>query len=370
MLSFVSRTPFSYSSADFGQSPFLVFWELTRACDLVCQHCRACAQPKRHPNELNTDQALRLIDALTRFPKPPMLILTGGDPLKRDDLPQIVKYAVDRKLHVALTPSATPLLTLDAVAELKEMGLAGLAMSLDGATAEHHDRFRGVEGSYARTLSIIEGAAAMGLHVQVNTTLTRSNFEQIETMAETLRPLGLGTWSVFFLVPVGRGLATERMSPAAYEMAFAKLLKLAGEMPYRIKTTEAPHYRRFVAQHAPQMAARAVLTVPTNDGRGVMFISHTGDIYPTGFLPKKCGKFPDDCPVDVYQNSPVFLALRDPTQLKGKCGACNFKTVCGGSRARAYAVTRDYLAAEPDCAYIPPGWTGGGQRENRLAILS
>jgi len=348
----------------------LVFWELTRACDLVCQHCRACAQPTRHPNELDTATSLKLIDAITLFPKPPMLILTGGDPLKRDDLRQLVKHAVERKLHVALTPSATPLLTLDAVRELQDMGLAGLAMSLDGATAAHHDTFRGVAGSYDRTLSIIQGATAMGMHVQVNTTVTRSNFDQIETMAETLRPLGIGTWSVFFLVPVGRGLATERMSPEAYDLAFAKLWKLAGEMPYRIKTTEAPHYRRFVAQHAPEQAARAVLSVPTNDGRGVMFVSHTGDIYPTGFLPKKCGKFPADSPVDIYQNSPVFTELRDPNRLKGKCGACNFKTVCGGSRARAYAVTRDYLAAEPDCAYIPPGWTPTGPANQRLALTS
>lgn len=346
----------NYTSADFGHSPLLVFWETTRACDLACQHCRACAQPKRHPKELDTAQSLRLIDQLSDFPKPPMLILTGGDPLKREDLHQLVTHAVKRSLHVALTPSATPLLTRDAIAKLRDAGLAGMALSLDGADAITHDRFRGVSGSYDKTFQAIRFATEMGLHLQINTTVARENLCQLDTMASDLAQMNIKTWSVFFLVPVGRGLMEKRLLPHEYETVFARLWHHQTHQPYRVKTTEAPHYRRFVSQHAPESAAKAVLAAPTNDGKGVMFVSHTGDIYPSGFLPKRCGKFPDDSIVDTYQNSPIFRDLRDPTKLTGKCGACPFNSICGGSRARAYAVTRDYLAAEPDCGFIPPGY--------------
>ncbi len=350
----MSRPPVDYTASDFAEGPLLVFWELTRACDLVCKHCRACAQPKRHPNELDTAQSLRLIDSLCDFDKPPMLVLTGGDPLKREDLPQLVRHAVGRRLRVALTPSATPLLTRDALAKLCNAGLSALALSLDGATAGTHDRFRGVPGSFDRTFDALEIALRLGLHVQVNTTVSRDNLSELDAIAMGLSSFGIATWSVFFLVPVGRGLMEKRLHAVQYESVFARLWHHSSRMPYRIKTTEAPHYRRYVMQNAPESAARAVLTAPTNDGRGVMFVSHTGDVFPSGFLPKRCGRFPDDSPVDVYRNSPVFRDLRDPAKLKGKCGQCPFNTVCGGSRARAYAVYRDLLAPEPDCAYYPP----------------
>jgi len=352
----MTSTPFDYSAADFPHSPLLVFWELTRACDLACQHCRACAQPKGHPNELGTELSLRLIDQIATFPKPPMLILTGGDPLKRPDLEALVVHAVGKKLRVALTPSTTPLLTRSTLHRLKEIGLSAIALSLDGADAGTHDRFRGMPGSYERTIDALHDARRLGLHVQVNTTVSLDNLDQIDTLADTLAPLGIATWSIFFLVPVGRGLMEKRLSPMQYEVTFSRLLYHSTHQPYRIKTTEAPHYRRFVSQVAPESSARSVLSAPTNDGRGVMFVSHTGKIYPSGFLPKTCGTFPEDSLVDVYQKSPLFVDLRDPTKLKGKCGFCSFKSVCGGSRARAFAITRDPLAAEPDCAYVPPGY--------------
>jgi len=348
--------PIDYSAADFPTSPLLVFWELTRACDLVCHHCRACAQPQRHPNELDTEQSLRLIDSLCEFEKPPLLVLTGGDPLKRPDLEAIVKHAIARSLRVALTPSATPLLTRDALSRLRDAGLSALALSLDGATADTHDAFRGVPGSFDRTFEALQVATQLGLHVQINTTVSLDNLTQLDSIADALASLGIATWSVFFLVPVGRGLMEKRLHPMQYETVFAQLWHHANKQPYRVKTTEAPHYRRYVIQNAPESAARAVLTAPTNDGRGVMFVSHTGDIYPSGFLPKRCGKFPDDSPVSVYQNSSIFRDLRDPSKLKGKCGVCPFNTVCGGSRARAYAVNRDILSSEPDCAYVPAGY--------------
>jgi AdoMet-dependent heme synthase len=353
----MSARGFDYSASDFPHSPLLVFWELTRACDLVCQHCRACAQPRRHPNELDTERSLALIDSLGAFPKPPMLVLTGGDPLKRDDLDLLIQRAVGRELRVALTPSATPLLTRDALSRLKDIGLSAIALSLDGIDAKTHDAFRGVPGSYARTLDAMAHATELGFHVQINTTVSRENLSQIDAMAASLGNFAISTWSVFFLVPVGRGLMEKRLSPVQYEMVFAKLLKHSRVQNYRIKTTEAPHYRRFVSQQVPEQVAKSVLMAPTNDGRGVMFVSHVGDIYPSGFLPRCCGRFPNQSVVETYQHSPLFVDLRDATKLKGKCGACPYNTVCGGSRARAYAVTRDPLAAEPDCCFVPPGYS-------------
>ena len=349
----------------FDQGPLLVFYETTRACDLVCQHCRACAQPRPHPLELKPAQTEQLLRELASFPRPPLLVLTGGDPFKRVDLERIVRTARDAGLTVAITPSATPLVTRDALARLRDAGVSRLALSLDGADAATHDAFRGVPGSFERTFEILTDARELGLPLQINTTITQRNAPQVDAMADLLGAQGIAMWSVFFLVPVGRGLRTQRLAPAQYEQVFERLWHHAQRQPYGIKTTEAPHYRRFVlqrrgdpqrdpSQHRGPRIQRAPLGV--NDGKGVMFISHTGQMFPSGFLPIECGRFPRDSIVKTYQHHPMFQALRDPDQLKGKCGACDFRANCGGSRARAYALTRDPLAAEPDCLHQPPGW--------------
>lgn len=354
--------PTPYTQEDFAHSPFVVFYEVTRACDLLCKHCRACAQPYRHPLELTTEQSRALIGQLADFPKRPVLVFTGGDPMKREDVFALVEYAVEKGLQTAMTPSATPLVTRKAVERLQQAGISRLALSLDAADAETHDAFRGVSGSFARTLEILADAHAIGLPIQVNTTITQRNVHQVDEMAEMLASLGIVLWSVFFLIPVGRGLAEQRIAPEQYEKVFAKLWHHAQRQPYSIKTTEAHHYRRFVLQRQgnPQYQPDRVLPgriqrapLGVNDGKGVMFISHTGSIYPSGFMPIRCGKFPRDSVIDVYQNSELFQALRDADRLKGKCGVCEYRHICGGSRARAYALTRDSLAAEPDCVYIP-----------------
>lgn len=347
----------AYSYADLAFSPFITFFEVTRACDLVCQHCRACAQPTRHPNELNTTLALELIDQLAQFNKPPVLVFTGGDPLKRPDIFVLVQHARQRGLTVAMTPSATPLVTREALLQLRAMGLHRLAVSLDGNDAATHDSFRGVPGSYDRTLEILGDARDVGLPLQINTTITRRNVDQLDAMADLVARQGVALWSVFFLVPVGRGLGPQRIAPEQYETVFEKLWHHAQTQPYAIKTTEAPHYRRFVLRHDgnPQRGSgRAPIGV--NDGKGVMFISHTGQIFPSGFMPIECGRFPRDSVIGVYRDNATFQALRDPERLKGKCGSCEYRSICGGSRARAYALTRDPLAAEPDCTYRPAGY--------------
>ncbi len=350
----------SYGRRDFQHSPFVVFYELTQACDLVCKHCRACAQPARAADELDSQQARQLLEQLATFPKPPMLVLTGGDPLKRPDVYELVEHGVRLGLDVAMTPSATPLVTADALQRLHAAGLHRLALSLDGADAATHDAFRGVRGSFDRTLEILAAARRIGLPLQVNTTIAASNVHQVDALAEMLAERGIVLWSVFFLVPVGRGQELERISPLQYEQVFERLWHHAQRQPYGIKTTEAPQYRRFVLrrqgnpQQSPGGASghqRAPLGI--NDGRGVMFVSHRGVIYPSGFLPVVCGQFPRDAVVDVYQHHPSFQALRDANRLQGKCGRCEFRHVCGGSRARSFAVTGDMLAAEPDCPYLP-----------------
>jgi len=386
--------PSPYTPEDFGRSPLMFYYEVTQACDLVCKHCRASAQEHAAPGELTTEQSMALVDQVASFPRQPTVVFTGGDPLKRPDLFALIRHAVSRGLQVALTPSATPLATRQAFEQAKEAGVHALGISLDGADAATHDAFRGWEGSFDRTLRMLADARELDLPVQVNTTITRRNFHQIDALAALLAGRGIAMWSVFFLVPVGRGVEEERIKPEEYEIAFERLWHHAQRQPYAVKTTEAPHYRRYVLQHggnplaaprhaghggadpssgipagrqtrprpqaeshddAPDRLARHRAPLGVGDGKGVMFVSHVGEIYPAGFLPLVCGRFPRDNVVEVYQNHPVFRMLRDANQLKGICGVCEYRYVCGGSRARAYAVTGDPLAAEPDCVYVPTG---------------
>jgi radical SAM protein with 4Fe4S-binding SPASM domain len=281
--------------------------------------------------------------------------------MKRPDVCDLIEHAVKLGLKTAMTPSATPLMTYDAVKRLKQAGLLRLALSLDAADPQTHDDFRRVPGSFQRTMEILGDARSIGLPIQVNTTITRYNADQVDEMAQLMASLEIELWSVFFLVPVGRGLHEQRIPAWKYEEVFEKLYHHARTQSFAIKTTEAPQYRRYVLE---QMQDDALLRKPArdrvqraplgvNDGRGVMFVSHTGMVYPSGFMPIACGKFPDRSIVDIYQHSETFVGLRDKNRLKGKCGVCEYKNVCGGSRARTYAVTGDPYAAEPDCVYIP-----------------
>jgi len=356
-----------YTQSDFGINPLMFYYEVTQACDLVCKHCRASAQERAAEDELPTELSLRLIDQAASFPRKPHIVFTGGDPLKRADIFTLIRYAVQKELQVALTPSATPLATRQAFEEAKNAGVQAFGISLDAPNDKIHDSFRGFEGSFDKTTEMLENAQSLQIPVQVNTSITRRNVDYIDEMAEYLcRFGGVVMWSLFFLVPVGRGIEEERISPEEYETAFAKLWHHANEKPFAIKTTEAPHYRRFVlrqggnplkppqraedeTKYSPRTHSRAPLGI--TDGRGIMFVSHNGSIYPAGFLPLECGRFPQDSVVEVYQRHPTFKALQNPDNYKGICGRCEYRYVCGGSRARAFAVTGDPLEAEPDCCY-------------------
>ncbi|CAN5559984.1 TIGR04053 family radical SAM/SPASM domain-containing protein [soil metagenome] len=338
-----------YSASQLFRSPRTVYWEVTRACDMACQHCRAGAQPDRHERELSQAQGEMLIDELLSFPRSPLLVLTGGDPMKRDDLPELIGFASRRGMEVALTLAATPLVTKRALIAMQQQGLKRLTIALDGIDAATHDGMRGEQGSYARTMENLRFAKEIGLPMQVSTLISRRNVLQVDGIASLLEPLGVTEWSVHLLVPLGRGRSEQRIDPFEVEHLFAELFAQSRKRSFRVKTADAPQYRRYLHQNGQVQANK----VSMNDGKGVMFVSHTGDIYPGALLPVWSGRFPIDSPVTVYQRSPVFTALRDPSKLKGKCGVCEFRSVCGGSRARAYAVTRDMLAPEPDCSYQP-----------------
>jgi len=232
---------------DFNDRPYIVIWETTQSCDLACVHCRACAQPARSPFELSTTEAKGLIDQIAEM-RAPVFVLTGGDPLKRPDIYELVQYATTRGVHTSMTPSATPRLTRAAIAGLKQRRLARLAVSLDGSTAEIHDAFRRVAGSYECTLNAVRWAREVGLHVQINTTITRRNLADVDSMVRLLETLDIVLWSVFFLVPTGRGQSSDLITAEEFESIFENLYRTSGRVRFDIKTTEAQHYRRFLLQ--------------------------------------------------------------------------------------------------------------------------
>ena len=364
------------AEVDFEQAPFLVIWEVTRACDLACRHCRAEAVTHRNPLELTTAEGKRLLEDVRRFGRP-LFVLTGGDPLKRPDVIELVEHGASIGLRMAMTPSGTPLMTEPVLRDLKAAGLSRLAVSLDGSTAVIHDAFRGVDGSWAWTIRMLESAREIGLTTQVNTTVSLHNLDDFDRLCELMVRLDISLWSVFFLVPTGRARASDVASVEQFESVFHRMYDLAATAPFDVKSTAAPQYRRVILQR--QVAERrtgrrteapAPLTAGigfsladgvgrargVNDGDGFVFVSHVGAIYPSGFLPLAAGNVRRDDIMQVYRTSPLFRALRDRDRLKGKCGVCEYRDVCGGSRARAYAVTGDYLESEPFCAHVPVRW--------------
>jgi radical SAM protein len=371
------------NAIDFNERPFIAIWEVTQACDLACVHCRASAQPDRHPMELSTDEGKHLIDQIAAL-KVPVFVLTGGDPIKRPDLFELIGHARSTGVRVSLTPSATPLLTRDIIVRLKEAGLARLAVSMDGARAETHDAFRGMAGSFARTLDAVRWANEIGLPVQINTTFSRRNIAEIDDLVALMEGLRITLWSVFFLVPTGRGQLNDLLNAEEFEQVFAKIHSLSKTARFDIKTTEAQHYRRFLLQQrvserkadtgdfaTREKTSDAIGRAPRglNDGKGFVFISHTGEVFPSGFLPISAGNIRQQ-PLDIiYRESPLFRSLRDTSKLEGKCGACEFKQICGGSRARAYALTGNPNAEEPCCIHFPKGYIQPPPSQRRASNL-
>ena len=354
---------------DFNVSPFTVVWEVTRACVLHCVHCRAVAQRWRHPRELTTTEGKQLLASIKEFGDP-ILVLTGGDPMMRPDLTELIEYAVQALgLRASLTPSSTPMVTRERLLEVQQAGIKRVAMSLDGATAEVHDAFRGHRGSFERTMNILADLRAIGMPFQINSTVTNINVDTLPALMEHVRASGAVQWSVFFLVPTGRASAEQMVSPERHEELMHWLAELSETSSFDIKSTAAPFYRRVaITRRRAQAQGEAVtfagagfryqdgLDRPmqgVNDGKGFVFISHVGEVYPSGFLPVSGGNVRELPLPRIYRESQLFRDLRNPDLLKGKCGACEFREVCGGSRARAYGLTGDLFAPDPACAYTP-----------------
>lgn len=336
----------------------MVVWEVTRACALACRHCRAEAQVRPSPEELSRWNSLRVIDQVAEL-KPQLFILTGGDPACRADLPELIAYASRKGLRVAVSPSATPRWLRQDLRTLRDAGLQAISLSLDGAEESTHDAFRGVPGTWKRTLQAYENAQAAGLSVQINTTFSRQNHQEFAAFTDLITQLNPTMWSIFLLVPTGRATVSDQLNATEVEDLFGKLADFSRTAPCGVKTTEGHHYRRILLQREHQPPEASLRLQGVGDGKGFVFISHRGEVFPSGFLPLPCGKVPEDNLEKIYRDSPIFRALRDDRLLEGKCGRCPFRRVCGGSRARAYAITGNYLAEEPLCPYQPgqdPTW--------------
>lgn len=343
---------------DFNERPYILFWEVTRACALACRHCRAIAQPRAHPEELTHEEAMALVEQIAQL-APPMLVLTGGDPMMRRDIFDIITRAAERGLRVALSPAATPRLLHTDFRRLREAGVVSMSLSLDGATRSSHDAFRGVPHTFERTMEAARMAKEAGIQLQINTTITRSTLPELDAFADILRQIRPDVWSVFLLVPTGRATPEELPEAAALEQLWTRLLELRAELPFAIKTTEGHHYRRALLQAARAGQGTAPRhMVPTRDGKGVAFISHVGEIQPSGFLPLTAGNVRTDDLAAIYRTHPLFVRLRDDDALGGKCGHCEYRRLCGGSRSRAYGTCGDYMAAEPLCNYMPAALRG------------
>ncbi|MFZ4774346.1 MAG: radical SAM protein [Terrimicrobiaceae bacterium] len=340
-------------SFSLNDRPVIIIWEVTRRCALACRHCRAVASPRRDPEEISADEIERVLDQVAEA-APLFFILTGGDPASREDLTHIVRRARDRGLRVAISPSATPRLLREDFAELRAAGVERMSLSLDGASEATHDAFRGVRGTWEWTRRAIEKARVADMEFQINTTFSRTNIGEWDAFAELIRKMEPKMWSIFLLVPTGRAQADEMLDAAETEELWHRLADFQKQTGVPVKTTEGPHFRRVMAQRSKGGESKSPWKfAPTNDGKGFVFISHRGDIQPSGFLPITCGNVRTGNLLDVYRNAPVFQALRDADQLGGKCGRCEYRKICGGSRARAYALTGDYLAEEPCCSYQP-----------------
>ena len=342
---------------DFNQSPLLVIWEVTQACDLACVRCRAIAQPERNPAELTTEEGRELLAEVKRFGNP-LMVFTGGDPLKRPDLYDLARHSVSVGLRTNITPSATPLLTAAAIDEFKNCGISRMAISLDGPDAPTHDGLRQEDGTYECAMFALRHARDIGLETQVQTTVTRRNLSLLGHIAEQVGEVQAKMWSLFFPINTSE---PDDLTGDEYEKVFEFLYEISKVAPFEVKTTEGLHYRRYIAQrlkaeHGGRGGLNGRLlwrTTAVSDGRGFVFISHTGEIFPSGFLPVSGGNIRNDSLVDVYQNSSLFRLLREPSAKLGKCSYCEFSKICGGSRARAYALTGNYLEADPRCNYQP-----------------
>lgn len=353
-----------HAPRELSQTPINVYWEMTQACALACRHCRAEAMPCADPNELSFEQGLHFLRQIREFGDPmPQLILTGGDPLARRDLFDLIDAARELGISTSITPAATGSLTREVLVRLKEHGVEGLGLSLDGSSAARHDSIRGVPGTFDRTMMAMRWAQELEMPLQVNTLAAAETAGDVPAIYELLKPMGPARWSLFFLISVGRGKVLQAMTPEEGEQLMDWIYQTSKTAPFIVATTEAPSYRRVALEHMKEEGMTGEQIRRTGlargfgirDGHGIMFVSNTGDICPAGFLPLAVGNVRKDRLVDVYRNAPLFQALHDPSRFEGRCGVCEYRALCGGSRARAFSATGDPLESDPFCDHQPRG---------------
>jgi len=358
----------------------LLFWESTIRCNLSCAHCRRLESDEAVDKDLSTGQAKDLINQLAELGKSqaimPVLVFSGGEPLCREDLFELVCEAREAGITTALATNAT-LIDEQSARQIKNSGIARVAVSLDGATAEAHDRLRQMEGSFENALEGIGHLHRQGAPFQINVTLTKRNAEQLEDVYELAKSLGAVALHIFVLVPVGCGqilAKTDMLSPQEYEQKLVEICGLERRGELQVKVTCGPHYQRVIREQglykAPDAGKEAQPVPGASDrsgrsrgclaGVGVLFVSHQGDVFPCGYLPVKCGNILQRKLLDIWRNSADLARMRDSERLEGKCGVCGYRHLCGGCRARAYAATGNYMAEEPFCVYIPPEAVGRG----------
>ena len=346
---------------NYSRNPMLVYWEMTQACPLACRHCRAEAVSTAHPDELTHAESLDLLRQIAAFDIKPHLILTGGDPLQRADIYDLIDEARRLGLTVSVTPAATAELTTEVFSKLKARGIDSVGLSLDGSSAARHEAIRGVAGCFDWTIDAIHKAAQAGFPIQVNSLVSEETADDLPAIYELLKAHKIMRWSLFYLIAVGRGKELQPVTPERGEELMHWTHKLTETAPFAIKTTEAPSYRRVAlnAMREAGFTGAEIEQTPVyrgfgiRDGHGIIFVSNQGHIYPAGFLPLTTGNVRVDNLVDVYRDSPIFQALHTPSTFRGKCGVCEYRTLCGGSRARAFAYTGDPLGSDPFCPYEP-----------------
>jgi len=351
----------AHPSGEKGATLRLVAWEATRNCNLACLHCRASATMGPYENELDTEAALRLMDQIALVGNP-IVILTGGEPLLRSDIFEIAKYGTAKGLRMVMAPNGT-LITSEMAEQMASSGIKRISISLDGATKESHDQFRGVVGAYEGALNGIRHAKAAGIEFQINTTITKTNLDQIPVIQDLAVKLGAVAHHIFLLVPTGRGkyIVDQAIDAEEYERTLNWFYDQRDQTPLQLKATCAPHYYRILRQRAKQDGQSVSFKTHGLDavtrgclgGTGFCFISHRGIVKPCGFLDLNCGDVTRTSFDKIWHHSDIFLSLRDFKNLKGKCGRCEYRKVCGGCRARAFEATGDYLAEEPLCSYQP-----------------
>jgi radical SAM protein len=375
------------ANLNFNERPILVFWETTRACLLSCKHCRAEAMENPLPGELSSEEAFAFVESLTKFGRPyPVLILTGGDVLMRQDIFEIVARAKQLGIPVGLSPSVTPRLTDENIQRMSEYGIKAVSISLDGALHETHESIRGVSGHFQKTIEALRRLVAAGFTVQVNTAVMRENVKELPQIAQILKETGVSIWEVFFLIPIGRGQSASELTPAECEDVVHFLFE-ASTYDLTVRTVEAPFFRRVVSSRLNQSSEPEDLTAhtaerhhlgplykrlsqelrerlgqptsnplaqssKTRDGKGIIFVTYDGNVFPAGFLPYALGNIREQELATIYREHPLLKDIRN-AKFTGKCGICEYRDLCGGSRARAYATSGNPLGEDPACHYVP-----------------